>query len=151
MAILLRQGMCLIHVSEPVALTKAIQVFEPHSTQSEIFEDISQLAQSCIDGYNVCIFAYGQTGSGKSFTMEGGLSELTKGMIPRAVEQVFQVAEGMRKKGWEYKMEGQFLEIVGLIMWFWNLAADWDPTVQRNRQRSSRNRGVGQEEARDQA
>ena len=44
--------------------------------------------------------------------MEGGVSELTKGMIPRAVEQVFQVAEVMKKKGWEYKLEGQFLEIV---------------------------------------
>ena len=50
--------------------------------------------------------------------MEGGLSESTKGMIPRAVEQVFQVAEVMRKKGWEYKMEGQFLEIVSLVSCF---------------------------------
>ena len=36
----------------------------------------------------------------------------TAGMIPRAVEQVFRVAEQLRAKGWEYRMEGQFLEIV---------------------------------------
>ena len=39
-------------------------------------------------------------------------TESTAGMIPRAVEQVFRVAEEMRSKGWEYKIEGQFLEIV---------------------------------------
>ncbi|KAF9564896.1 kinesin-domain-containing protein [Agrocybe pediades] len=87
------------------------RVFEPESTQAEVFEEISQLAQSCIDGYNVCIFAYGQTGSGKSFTMEGGPTESSSGMIPRAVEQVFRVADQMKAKGWQYTMEGQFLEI----------------------------------------
>ncbi|KAJ3908590.1 kinesin-domain-containing protein [Lentinula edodes] len=87
------------------------KVFEPECTQAEVFEEISMLAQSCVDGYNVCIFAYGQTGSGKSFTMEGGASNATKGMIPRAVDQVFRVAEDLRSKGWEYQMEGQFLEI----------------------------------------
>jgi kinesin family protein C1 len=38
-------------------------------------------------------------------------------MIPRAVEQVFRGTEQMKTKGWEYKMEGQFLEIVGLRHW----------------------------------
>ncbi|OCH96400.1 kinesin-domain-containing protein [Obba rivulosa] len=87
------------------------RVFEPHSTQMEVFEEISQLVQSCTDGYNVCVFAYGQTGSGKSFTMEGGHTDATVGMIPRAVDQVFKVTDDLRRKGWEYKMEGQFLEI----------------------------------------
>ncbi|KAG5222606.1 kinesin nuclear fusion protein [Salix suchowensis] len=83
------------------------EVFEPESTQAEVFEEISLLAQSCTDGYNVCVFAYGQTGSGKSFTMEGGPTATSSGMIPRAVEQVFRVAEELKRKGWEYKMEGK--------------------------------------------
>jgi ankyrin repeat protein len=40
-------------------------VFNPLDGQAPVFEDVSHLVQSAIDGYNVCIFAYGQTGSGK--------------------------------------------------------------------------------------
>jgi len=36
-------------------------------------------------------------------------------MIPRAVEQVFRVTDELKNKGWEYTMEGQFLEIVSPV------------------------------------
>lgn len=36
----------------------------------KVFGEVQNLATSCMDGYNVCIFAYGQTGSGKTYTME---------------------------------------------------------------------------------
>jgi len=90
------------------------RVFPPTAHQREVFEDISQLVQSALDGYNVCIFAYGQTGSGKTFTMEGPPNQHTDdlaGMIPRAVAQIFASAERLAEKGWEYSMEAQFLEI----------------------------------------
>ncbi len=43
-------------------------------------------------------------------------TDVTAGMIPRAVEQVFRVADELKSKGWQYKMEGQFLEIVRLFI-----------------------------------
>ncbi|TPX40703.1 hypothetical protein SeLEV6574_g06469 [Synchytrium endobioticum] len=91
------------------------RVFQPKITQGQVFDEISQLVQSALDGYPVCIFAYGQTGSGKTFTMEGpdhGLEdEKSMGMIPRAVLQIFESAETLEEKGWAYSMEAQFMEI----------------------------------------
>lgn len=89
------------------------RVFSADATQKDCFVEISQLVQSALDGFNVCIFAYGQTGSGKTFTMQGppDITEDTVGMIPRAVQQIYDVAQKLKRVGWEYTMEGQFLEI----------------------------------------
>ncbi|ORX94298.1 carboxy-terminal kinesin 2 [Clohesyomyces aquaticus] len=82
------------------------RVFGPQSQNGEVFEEISQLVQSALDGYNVCIFCYGQTGSGKTFTMSS-----TDGMIPRATAQIYAEATRLEEKGWRYKMEGSFVEV----------------------------------------
>lgn len=88
------------------------KVFGFNSLQKEIFDEISQLVQSALDGYRVCIFAYGQTGSGKTFTMEGDSSNPDKaGMIPRAVEQIFESTKTLKEKGWKFSFEASFLEI----------------------------------------
>ena len=85
------------------------KVFTPSSSQGDVFGEISQLIQSALDGYNVCIFAYGQTGSGKTFTMEGNPGDHeAKGMIPRALEQVFRTSQDLREKGWQVR-NGQML------------------------------------------
>ena len=47
--------------------------------------------EHCFKGYNACCFAYGQTGSGKTYSMFG--ENQARGLIPRAVEHVFEVAD----------------------------------------------------------
>ena len=82
------------------------RVFTPSSSNADVFEEISQLVQSALDGYNVCIFCYGQTGSGKTFTMSS-----EDGMIPLAVHQIYNTAKSLEEKGWKYTMEGSFVEV----------------------------------------
>lgn len=47
-----------------VSLFQFDRVFNTQSTQAQVFAEVAPFVQSCIDGYNVCIFAYGQTGTG---------------------------------------------------------------------------------------
>uniref|UniRef100_A0A8C4GGX6 Kinesin-like protein n=1 Tax=Dicentrarchus labrax TaxID=13489 RepID=A0A8C4GGX6_DICLA len=87
------------------------RVFGPTASQQEVFEEISLLVQSALDGYNVCCFAYGQTGSGKTYTMEGDEFDRTRGVIPRAVTQIFRAAEKLGAQGWEFNFTASFVEI----------------------------------------
>lgn len=52
---------------------------------------IAPVVGGVVKGYNGTVFAYGQTGSGKTYTMSGGGAE--KGVIPSAVEQIFDSVE----------------------------------------------------------
>ena len=61
----------------------------------QVFEEVSQLVQSAMDGYNVCVFAYGQTGSGKTHTMEGRPDD--PGIIARTMDLIFSERERLRE------------------------------------------------------
>ncbi|XP_057325857.1 protein claret segregational [Microplitis mediator] len=87
------------------------KVFPPTASQAAVFEELSMLVQSALEGYNVCVFAYGQTGSGKTYTMEGTNDRELEGMIPRTVRHIFDQMKEFELLGWEYKIEASFLEI----------------------------------------
>lgn len=82
------------------------RVFTPEAANQDVFDEISQLVQSALDGYNVCIFCYGQTGSGKTHTMSS-----IDGMIPRATHMIYETITKLKEKSWTYTMEGSFIEV----------------------------------------
>lgn len=83
------------------------KLFLERQNNLDVFTEISQLVQSSLDGYNVCVFAYGQTGSGKSYTMSHGKD----GMITLSIRKIFQDINDLKKRNWNYSISGQFLEI----------------------------------------
>jgi kinesin family protein C1 len=80
------------------------RVFQPQCGQQVVFEEITELVQSALDGYKVCIFAYGQTGSGKTHTMMGSPGEV--GMIPRSLQQIFSKAAELSRQAWTFHVKG---------------------------------------------
>ncbi|WFD32825.1 kinesin-like nuclear fusion protein [Malassezia sp. CBS 17886] len=97
-------------------------VFPPAASQAAVFEEVSALMQSVLDGYNTTIFAYGQTGSGKTHTLEGtdaepaggeagGVSSDAAGLIPRAISMLWREAARLAEQGWVYTFDAQMLQI----------------------------------------
>ena len=86
-------------------------VFSAASKQQQVFDEVSSLIQSALDGYHVCLFSYGQTGSGKTHTMSGNLTGEGMGIIPRSVARLLQAAREYRDEGWNFTLECSFLEI----------------------------------------
>jgi len=62
-----------------------------YAAQADVYEEqgTAMLRQAML-GFNNCIFAYGQTGSGKSFTVVGGTSGESRGLLPRMVAGLFE-------------------------------------------------------------
>ncbi|CAL1399189.1 unnamed protein product [Linum trigynum] len=107
------------------------KVFGPTCEQTDLFDSaVTPIVNEVLEGYNCTIFAYGQTGTGKTYTMEGGMvSEdgefpSDAGIIPRAVQQIFEVLEARSE---DYSMKVTFLELYNEEIM--DLLADSDESV----------------------
>lgn len=60
-------------------------------------------------GYNCSLFAYGQTGAGKSYSMMGYGPD--KGIIPMAMERIFDRIDENEDKDLTFRVETSMLEI----------------------------------------
>ncbi|KAI0096438.1 P-loop containing nucleoside triphosphate hydrolase protein [Nemania sp. FL0031] len=87
------------------------RVFDDKCNNGDVFDEISQLVQSVMDGKKVCIFCYGQTGSGKTFTMSKRQGDGDDGVIPRTQGMIFSEVDRLKTLGWEYTVEGSYLEV----------------------------------------
>jgi kinesin family protein 11 len=92
------------------------QVFGPQSLQKDLYDQaIVPIVNEVLEGFNCTIFAYGQTGTGKTYTMEGsgrktknGELPADAGVIPRAVQQIFDTLESQNA---EYSVKVTYLEL----------------------------------------
>lgn len=87
------------------------KVFKPEATQTDIFNQVSDLVQSALDGYNVCLFSYGQTGAGKTHTMQGNNVPGQEGIIPRSIAKILKTVATLKEQGWEYTLEASYIEV----------------------------------------
>lgn len=66
------------------------RVFDADASQEEVYANVLKpLIDEFLGGKSVTALAYGQTSSGKTFSMIGGAKYKQRGMIPRAISDVF--------------------------------------------------------------
>ncbi|PWU98668.1 putative kinesin [Trypanosoma cruzi] len=92
-------------------------VYDKQTLQSEVYERSAQPAVfSVMQGYNATLMAYGQTGTGKTYTMEGFTSEDQRGIIPRAIEEVFTSIEASRHENMRFLVRASYMQIYNEVI-----------------------------------
>ena len=62
-----------------------------NSSQEEVYATCAKnVVSRVMKGINGTVFAYGQTGAGKTYTMVGETQFRLRGIIPRAISQIFK-------------------------------------------------------------
>jgi len=81
-----------------------------NASQEGIYMQVGQpIVRSVLDGFNGTALCYGQTGAGKTYTMSGGNDFKTRGMVPRALAQVFN--DIVEKPEQSFEIRVSYMEI----------------------------------------
>lgn len=92
-------------------------VYDENSTQRTVYETTAKgVVESSLKGYNATIFAYGQTGTGKTYTMEGFNSAEERGIIPRAIEQIFRHIQTSVSPRMRFLVRASYLQIYNEVI-----------------------------------
>ncbi|KAF1334158.1 Kinesin-like protein, partial [Globisporangium splendens] len=87
-------------------------VFSGQATQETVFKRIGRpMVDDFLQGYNCTILAYGQTGSGKTFTTVGNGDGESRGLIPRAIEAVFEELQRIDGSKFDVALTASFIEV----------------------------------------
>lgn len=93
-------------------------VLGPDARQEDVFRVLQPYIEALADGHSCCVMAYGQTGSGKTHTIVGDLNDANgRGLIARALEALFALAERRRLVGWDYGVRASVLEVYNEVIY----------------------------------
>jgi len=67
-------------------------VLGQNSTQQDLYDEVSLLIESFINGKNVNLIAYGQSLTGKTYSLHGKSKE-TPGLALRAIKEIFEILQ----------------------------------------------------------
>lgn len=100
-----------IHTKAPKGFTFDA-TYDRDTVQKNFYdESCSNIIESVLEGFNGTIFAYGQTGCGKSFTMQGKEEPELRGVIPNAINHIFEFVNAMNDNNNQYLVYCSYLEI----------------------------------------
>lgn len=88
-------------------------IFAPEQKQDDVFSPVAgAVVDAAIQGHSGCVMAYGQTGSGKTYSIFGeGGGGANRGLLPRAVERVFERWPRLQKNVPKESISVSFLEV----------------------------------------
>ena len=93
------------------------RTYPPQTPQERIYKDAAKDAVgNVLVGYNASIIAFGQTGSGKTYTMTGDLQGAHRGIIPRAIEDVFTHIQRDTGERCKFLVRASYLQIYNEVI-----------------------------------